>query len=172
MKCLLICLVLTMSVSGGLHKDIFELTNENWTQTLLEFVEKADTVKPLLINLVQGECTTGACVRFSKEYHQLAKIVKNQNRVAHVDCRGEDVVCRNVPKPKIRNSCSTIYMTKDAVYGYDGNQTKEALLDWLSADKFKDSEVLEEGMQQYAERATGMRMPVEARLRKWFHETM
>ena len=63
-------------------------------------------------------------------------------------------------------------MTKDAVYGYNGPQTKDGLLDWLSADNYKRDEVLEEPMQQYVERATGLRMPIEARIRKKFHETM
>ena len=157
---------------AGLHEDTFDLTNDNFKETMIEFIDKPETTLPLVINLVLGECTTGDCVRYAKEVHQFAKIVKTQNRVAHVDCRGEDRVCANVPKPKTRNNCATIYVTKDAIYGYDGDQTKEGLLNWMSAENFKESEHLEDPLQQYVERATGLSMPLEARIRKWKGETI
>jgi len=53
------------------------------------FLDKPDDTKPLIINMVFGECTVGICAKYAKDIHLLAGIIKGQNRVAHVACNNE-----------------------------------------------------------------------------------
>jgi len=142
------------------------LTEENFDDMLLEFLNKPKDTKPLLLTLVMGECTVGGCVNFSKDLHKLAGIVKAQNRVAHVACSNDGEICRKVPKPKARNGLATLYITKEAIYGFNGDQTMDAVLKFLSADNFMNDEVLEPEFKLYAESALGLTMPFEAKMRK------
>ena len=56
--------------------DTFMLTEDNFDQTIMEFLDNPADTKPLLITLVTGECVTGVCVKFSKDIFKLAKVVK------------------------------------------------------------------------------------------------
>jgi thioredoxin-like negative regulator of GroEL len=134
----------TMEIDKNLNT--FNLNSDNIKEVLVEFLENPDNVKPLLVNLIMGECTVGGCVKFSKDLHLLAKIVKNQNRVAHVACNYEPLVCQKFPQKFKRNSIATVYVTKDGVYAFSGEQTKEALLEYLSSDNHKKDEHLEPDM--------------------------
>ena len=73
--------------------ETYELTSDNFEDTIREFIDNPKDTKPLLITIVVGECTVGQCVKFSKDIYKLAAIVKKQNRVAHVACMNEDKLC-------------------------------------------------------------------------------
>ena len=61
----------------------------NIKEVLTDFYTNPDKAKPLLVTKIMGECTVGVCNRFSKDLSIVANIVKNQFRVAHVDCGQE-----------------------------------------------------------------------------------
>ena len=69
-----------------------------------------------------------------------------------------------------RHDLVTIYVTKDGIYGYNGEQDIESILDWLSADKFMDDEVLQEDFQEFAQIALGFNVPWSIKLQKWADE--
>ena len=69
-----------------------ELTDSNYLQILQEIYDKPSSL-PLLINLILGECSSISCRRIMEENNELSKVVKNQNRVAMVDCAYEKQVC-------------------------------------------------------------------------------
>ena len=75
-----------------------------------------------------------------------------------------------MPKPEPRNNSATILVTSQAIYAYNGNQTKEGLLEFLSAENYLKSEVLEEPFEDYAQRALGLNMPINIRILKKFDE--
>ena len=66
--------------------------------------------------------------------------------MARVECGAEYKVCERVPKPEGHNGVALIYMTKDGIYGYHGEFTQQAFLNWLSADNYKEDPPLEEDM--------------------------
>ena len=116
----------------------------------MDFLEKPKDTKPLIVNMVTGECTVGGCPFYAKEINLFAGIVKGQFRVAHVACNEDSEVCMNMPKPEPKNNSATILVTSQAIYSYEGNQTKEGLLEFLSAENFMTSKVLEEPFDDYA----------------------
>ena len=59
---------------------------------MMEYWEKPET-QAIFINLIIGECTLGACVKYIKEVNQVSKIVKKQTRVALVDCSQDPAIC-------------------------------------------------------------------------------
>ena len=61
-----------------------------------EFGKKKDSV-PIFIALIVGECSVGHCARFTRDLHLVSRKIKNQNRVAIVDCANNDLICRNLP---------------------------------------------------------------------------
>ena len=91
--------------------------------------------------------------------------MKGQNRVAHVSCSNDGDVCRKLPKTKARNSLSTLYITKDSVYGFTGPQTMDDVLNFLSAENFMNDEVLEEDFRRFAEAALGLSLPYSVKVR-------
>jgi len=126
----------------------------------MEFLTKPDDTLPLVVNMVMGECTVGKCVSFAKDVNIVAGIVKRQNRIAHVDC-GSDMICNKIPKPDgyPKHNVATVYIHKTGVYGFTGDMTQQALLDYLSADKFKEEKALEPDMELYLEGILELNMP-------------
>ena len=133
----------------GQKQNFFDLNEENFADTLLEFLDTPDKVLPLMVHMVTGECTVGACVEFSKVINIVAGITKRQNRIAHISCGMVGKVCHDLPNHEAVNGIMSIYMRNGKVYEFDGNQTKEGLLDFLSADNWMDAPVIEGNLDGY-----------------------
>ena len=148
--------------------DTFSLRSDNIHAVLKEFWDDPDKAKPILVNMVMGECTVGGCVKFSKDIHRVAKIVKGQNRVAHVACNSEPEVCSKFPHPHTRNGVSTVYVTKDGVYPFSAEQTEKDLLEYLSENNHKKEEPAEADMRRYLEHQLGLHTPFSTIVKRKF----
>ena len=117
-----------------------------------------------------GECTVGQCPKFMKDIHIVADIAKKQNRFSVVDCGSKDNICNRIPSPEVRSSIGAIYFRGGKIYEFDGNMTQEGLLDFLSADNYKESTVLEEDFEEFVYDALGKNLDWTVKAKKKFEE--
>ena len=66
----------------------------------------------------------------------------------------------------------SIYIRGGKIYGYEGEQTQEGILEFMSADNWKDADVLEQNFEKWAERVLGFSMSYYDRCMKFFYENM
>ena len=169
--CLLIAIVTAGDAPGKTGALIFDLNKDNFNEVVTELLEKPKETLPIFIAMMMGECTVGQCPKYMKDIHLVAEIVKRQARVAVVDCGGQDAICHRLPKPEeTKNSIGSIYLRSDKIYAYEGNQTKQGLLDFLSADNYKESTILEEDYEEYVYNVLDKHLSYSTKFKKNFEE--
>ena len=142
----------------------YDLNEENIMDTLREFYEKPKDTLPLMVNLVTGECTEGECPEFYKTLNLAADIVKLQNRIAIVSCNGDREVCDILPKYKPINNIVSLYIRDNKIFGYEGAQTQEGVLELMSADAWLEQEEIIPDFTKYFEDVTGEAKPIGIRM--------
>ena len=111
-----------------------------------------------MVNMLVGECTQGTCPEFFRDANEVAKIVEKQNRVTTIDCAHQGAVCAALPKFKDNNHQVSLYIRERTIYGFEGNQDKEGLLEYFSEDNWRESHVIEGDFQYFYEAISGEKM--------------
>ena len=164
----LLCLLIKVTADAITKSSYstFDLNEENVMDVLREFYEKPKDTLPLMVNLVVGECTEGECPEFYKVLNLASDIVKLQNRIAIVSCGGDRDVCDILPKYKPINNIVSLYIRDNKIFGYEGEQTQDGILDLMSADAWLEQEELVGDFNKYFEEVTGEARPIGERLWK------
>ena len=136
----------------GNKQNFLLFEEETFPDLMMEFLEKPNDVLPLLIIKVTSECNSGGCVDYVKQANLVASIAKRQNRVGLLNCIGpEGHLCELLPDHEIVDNTITIYLRNNKIYVYEGEHTKEGLLEYFSADNWMESKVLEDDLEKYLE---------------------
>ena len=149
---------------------MFDLSEENFAEVIEELLEKPKEALPVFVTMMMGECTVGQCPKFMKDIHIVADIVKKQNRVSVIDCGSKDNVCNRLPKPEVRSSIGGIYMRDGKIYAFEGNMTQNGLLDFMSADNYKESTILEDDFEEFVYNTLGKNLDYMTKMKKKFEE--
>ena len=83
-----------------------------------------------------------------------------------MDCGQEGTLCQHIPNLPPKNNIATTYYREGKIYGYEGNQTQEDILDFMSADNWMNAQVLEENFVGYAEKILGFNLSWKDRIHK------
>ena len=121
--------------------NFFDLNEDNYIEVFRDFYVDPDNTLPLFINMLVGECTTGVCPVYYKDSNIVAGITKKQNRIATIDCAHTGKVCSALPRFKEVNSMMSLYIKGKTIYGFEGEQSKDGLLDFLSDNNWVDAVV-------------------------------
>ena len=158
-----ISLVLADEVTKSSYAAV-DINEENIMDILREFYEKPKDTLPLWVSLVTGECTVGECPAFFKTLNLVSDIVKLQNRISVVSCNGEKPVCDTLPKFKPVNNIVSMYIRDGKVFGFEGEQSKEGVLDFMSADAWLEGEMIVGDFNAWYEDLTGTSQPLGAKM--------
>lgn len=83
-----------------------------------------------------------------------------------MSCGGDREVCDILPKYKPINNIVSLYIRDNKIFGYDGPQTQEGILELMSADAWLESEELVDDFLKYFEDISGEAKPIGERLWK------
>lgn len=90
-----------------------------------------------------GECTLGKCPKIVKDIFLLATKAKNQNRIVMLNCQDNGETCGKLPgDARKENNIMAMFINNEGIYNFEGNQTLDGFLTFLSSGNFRNSKKL------------------------------
>ncbi|CDW76595.1 protein disulfide isomerase [Stylonychia lemnae] len=122
--------------------EVILFNDENYMKLFKEQALAEAKTKPLFVFFLIRDCDS--CIHHAKDWIQLSKVTSKQYKIARTDCQFDSQVC---PKFQIDQFPFLLLFKNNKIYKYKGGLEFNELLNFLSADNYKEAEIYSENTQ-------------------------